>query len=198
MLCKTVLHYFRGGNFPLKNSTLQIEIRFNQGWEILIELHRITAFSRILMFSCLYHLHVGWLVFEMSHVADCNESVDAGCAGLVRACKWGRGLLWMKSRLQTDVTLTRTPILFNSAPLRWDHLHHSFFYYNFFKGHLYLSSLCHSSDLFVIAILSLQGDRLQLPFFIYFWQALKTKKLHNPIHFCQAYIRTFWYLIVSV
>ena len=36
--------------------------------------------------------------------------------------------------------------------------------------------------------IQLQGDQVQLLFFIHFWQALKTQKLHNPNHFCQAYI----------
>ena len=46
--------------------------------------------------------------------------------------------------------------------------------------------------------LLLQGDQVQLLFSIHFWRALKTQKLPNPNHFCQAYIITFWYFDVSI
>ena len=116
-----------------KVSILQIQNCFNQGWKILIKngswgRHIITG-------NPLFYLliYVAWLVFQMPPVADCNESVEGGCTALVRACKWGRGLLWMNPRLQTDVTLTRTPILFNRLPLRFGSSSSSIF--GLCKGH---------------------------------------------------------------
>ena len=45
---------------------------------------------------------------------------------------------------------------------------------------------------------SLQGDHLQLPFFISFWRALKNNEIIQLNHFCQPHIETFWYFEVSL
>ena len=44
----------------------------------------------------------------------------------------------------------------------------------------------------------LQGDHLQLPFFISFWRALKNNEIIQLNHFCQPHIETFWYFEVSL
>ena len=45
---------------------------------------------------------------------------------------------------------------------------------------------------------NIQGDHLQLPFFISFWRALKNNEIIQLNHFCQPHIETFWYFEVSL
>ena len=42
----------------------------------------------------------------------------------------------------------------------------------------------------------IQGDHLQLPFFISFWRALKNNEIIQLNHFCPPHIETFWYFEV--